>query len=115
MRYREILHVLGGLLMAVAVAMIPAAVLGMREGMWLGWLVSLLIPGLLGLAFFALTPGKVDLSAREALAIVGLGWIGIVLTGHPCLSSSPARLNSVAWALFESVSGFTTTGPPCSR
>jgi len=107
--YRAILHILGGLLMAVAVAMIPAAVLGVLEGMWLAWLVALLIPGLMGLAFFMFTPGKVDLSAREALAIVGLGWIAIVLTGAvPFLITGTTR--SVAWALFESVSGFTTTG-----
>ncbi len=109
MRYSEILHVLGGLLIAVAVAMIPAGVLGAFEGLWLGWLVSLLVPGFLGLAFFALTPSKVDLSAREALAIVGLGWLGIVLAGTlPFLLTGTT--NSVAWALFESVSGFTTTG-----
>ena len=109
MRYGEIFHVLGGLLMAVAVAMIPAGVLGATEGMWLGWLVSLLVPGLLGLAFFMLTPAKVNLSPREALAIVGLGWLGIVLTGAlPFLLTGTT--NSVAWAIFESVSGFTTTG-----
>jgi len=95
--------------MAVAVAMIPAGVLGATEGMWLGWLVSLLVPGLLGLAFFMLTPAKVNLSPREALAIVGLGWLGIVLTGAlPFLLTGTT--NSVAWAIFESVSGFTTTG-----
>jgi len=109
LRYGEIFHVLGGLLMAVAVAMIPAGVLGATEGMWLGWLVSLLVPGLLGLAFFMLTPAKVDLSPREALAIVGLGWLGIVLTGAlPFLLTGTT--SSVAWAVFESVSGFTTTG-----
>jgi trk system potassium uptake protein TrkH len=108
-RYGEILHVLGGLLMAVAVAMIPAGALGVLEGLWLGWLVSLLVPGLLGLAFFTLTPRDVDLSPREALAIVGLGWLGIVLTGAlPFLLTGTT--SSVAWAIFESVSGFTTTG-----
>jgi trk system potassium uptake protein TrkH len=108
-RYSEILHVLGGLLMAVGVAMIPAAALGVAEGTWLAWLVSLLIPGLLGLAFYVFTPGKVDLSAREALAIVGLGWLGIVFAGAvPFLITGTT--DSVAWALFESVSGFTTTG-----
>ncbi len=109
MRYSEILHVLGGLLMAVGVAMIPAAALGVAEGTWLAWLVSLLIPGLLGLAFYVFTPGKVDLSAREALAIVGLGWLGIVFAGAVPFLITGAT-DSVAWALFESVSGFTTTG-----
>ncbi len=109
MRYSEILHVLGGLLMAVAVAMIPAAAIGIAEGMWVAWTVSVLIPGLLGLAFYLLTPIKVDLSPREALAIVGLGWLGIVLTGAiPFLLTGTTT--SPSWALFESVSGFTTTG-----
>ncbi len=109
MRYREILHVLGGLLLSVAVAMLPSAAFGVREGLWLPWLVSVLIPALTGLAFWWLTPRHVDLSPREALAVVGLGWIAIVLAGTvPFLATGVT--SSVARALFESVSGFTTTG-----
>ncbi len=109
MRHREILHVLGGLLIAVAIAMVPAALLGVREGLWLPWLISFLVPGLTGLSFWLLTPRKVDLSPRDALAVVGLGWIAIVIAGTvPFLATGVTK--SVAWAVFESVSGFTTTG-----
>ena len=109
MRYREILHVLGGLLIAVAIAMLPAGALGVAEGLWLPWLVSFLIPAVAGLTCWWLTRGHVDLSPREALTIVGLGWIAIVLAGAvPFLATGVTR--SVPWALFESASGFTTTG-----
>ncbi|MCK5448903.1 MAG: hypothetical protein KAJ43_12210, partial [Gemmatimonadetes bacterium] len=109
MRHREILHVLGGLLIAVAVAMVPAALLGVGEGLWLPWLISFLVPALTGLSFWLFTPRKVDLSPRDALAVVGLGWIAIVIAGTvPFLATGVTK--SVAWAVFESVSGFTTTG-----
>jgi trk/ktr system potassium uptake protein len=108
-RYREIFHILGGLLMAVAVAMVPAAVLGAREGLWAAWLVSLSIPGLAGFVSFFLTRGKVELSPREALAVVGLGWIAIVVAGAVPFVLTGAT-DSAVWAIFESISGFTTTG-----
>jgi trk system potassium uptake protein TrkH len=108
-KYREILHLLGGLLIAVAVAMLPAAALGVRDGLAIVWLASMLGPGLLGLALWWLTPRHVDLNPREALAVVGLGWLAIVIAGAvPFLAAGVAP--SAAWALFESVSGFTTTG-----
>ena len=52
---------------------------------------------------------------KEALAIVGLGWIFAGLLGSlPYLFSgtmrSPGQPMSVADAIFESISGFTTTG-----
>ena len=89
--------------------MVPAAALGVREGLWAAWLTSLTIPGLAGFVFFVFTRGKVDLSPREALAVVGLGWIAVVLAGAVPFLLTGAT-DSVAWAVFESVSGFTTTG-----
>jgi trk system potassium uptake protein TrkH len=109
LRYKDILHLLGGLLIASAVAMLPAAVLGVLEGQWLAWLVSVAVPGLVGFLLWIGTPRHVDISPRDALATVGLGWVSLVVTGAlPFLATGVT--DSIAWALFESVSGFTTTG-----
>lgn len=109
MRYKDILHLLGGLLIASALAMLPAAGLGVLEGQWLAWLVSIAVPGVVGFLLWVFTPRRVDISPRDALATVGLGWVSLVVTGAlPFLTTGVT--DSVAWALFESVSGFTTTG-----
>jgi trk system potassium uptake protein TrkH len=109
LNYRHILHMLGGLLIAASVAMIPAAVLGIRDGLTEAWLVAMAIPGLLGLSLWFVTPKHPELNAREALTIVGLAWLAIVAAGAiPFFTTGVAP--SIAGALFESVSGFTTTG-----
>ena len=109
MSYRNILHLLGGLLAAVAVAMIPAAAVGIAEGLVGEWLLAMAIPGLLGVALWFATPRSAELNAREALTVVGLAWIAIVLAGAlPFLTTGVAP--GLAGAVFESVSGFTTTG-----
>ncbi len=109
MSYRHILHLLGGLLVAVAIAMLPAAALGIRDGLTEAWILAVAIPGLLGLFLWFATPRRSELNAREALTIVGLAWLTIVVVGAiPFITTGTAP--SVAGALFESVSGFTTTG-----
>ena len=109
MRYKDILHLLGGLLIASALAMLPAAALGVLEGQWLAWLVSVAVPGIVGFLLWVFTPRHVEISPRDALATVGLGWVSLVVTGAlPFLTTGVT--DSIAWALFESVSGFTTTG-----
>ena len=109
MNYRHILHLLGGLLIAVSLAMIPAAALGILDGLAEAWLLAMAIPGLLGLVLWFVTPKHPELKAREALTIVGLAWLAIVAAGAiPFITT--AVTPSVAGALFESVSGFTTTG-----
>ncbi len=109
MSYRHILHLLGGLLVAVAIAMLPAAALGIRDGLTEAWILAVAIPGLLGLFLWFVTPRRSELNAREALTIVGLAWLTIVVVGAiPFVTTGTAP--SVAGALFESVSGFTTTG-----
>ncbi len=109
MRYRDILHLLGGLLVTVALSMLPAAAVGAREGLARAWLLAAGPIAAAGFVLWFLTPRRSELSARDALAVVGLGWIAIVAAGAvPFLTTGVAP--SPAGALFESVSGFTTTG-----
>ena len=109
MRTREIGHLIGGLLVAVALAMVPPALIGIREGLLDAWALAAGPIGASGLALWLLTPGRPELTARDALIVVGLGWVVIVTAGAvPFLTTGVAP--SAPGALFESVSGFTTTG-----
>ena len=88
--------------------LVPAA-LAVGEGLVWPWLAAALVTAVSGALLWSLTPRQILINPREGLAIVGLGWTSIVLAG-----SLPFILTGIAptpWAaLFESVSGFTTTG-----
>jgi trk system potassium uptake protein TrkH len=62
-----------------------------------------------GLVLWVTTRGPVDLSRRDGVGIVTFGWLLTVLLGAlPFLLCG--TINDPVGALFESVSGFTTTG-----
>lgn len=64
---------------------------------------------LTGILLWSLTRGPVDLSRRDGVGIVMFGWLITVAIGAlPFLFSR--TISDVISALFESVSGFTTTG-----
>ena len=109
MNIREVLHIVGALLMWTGVAMLGPAVFGATEGLLLPWLMTALATMAAGLALWRLTPREVSINPREGVAIVGLGWLAVVTAGAvPFLTTGTTT--SPAAAFFESVSGFTTTG-----
>ncbi|MEX0691878.1 MAG: TrkH family potassium uptake protein [Gemmatimonadales bacterium] len=109
MNLREVLHVVGALLAWSAGAMLPSAGLGIGEGLLGPWLIAAGATGLAGLTLWLGTPKVVSINPREGLAVVGLGWLAVVAFGSlPFLATGVVP--SVPAALFESVSGFTTTG-----
>ena len=109
MSYREVIHVLGGLFMAIAIAMIPPALVAIEEDLFGAWSLAIGICGILGLGMWRITPPRPELNRKEALAIVGLGWLGLVVSGTvPFVTTGVAP--NIPGAFFESVSGFTTTG-----
>lgn len=109
MSYREILHILGGLFMAIALAMIPPALIAIQEDLFGAWSLAIGICGIVGLGMWRITPPRPEINQREALAVVGLGWLGLVVSGTlPFVTTGVAP--DLPAAFFESVSGFTTTG-----
>ncbi|MDH3289505.1 MAG: TrkH family potassium uptake protein [Gemmatimonadota bacterium] len=109
MNLREVLHVIGALLMWTAGAMLLPTVYAAGEGLFVPWMAASLGTAVLGLGLWRLTPREIRINPREGVAIVGLGWIAIVLAGAvPFIVTGTAP--TVAGAVFESVSGFTTTG-----
>ncbi len=74
-----------------------------------GLALSSAISFLLGLLLWGATRGPVDLSRRDGVGIVTFGWLITVLLGAlPFLLCG--TIQDPVCALFESVSGFTTTG-----
>jgi len=113
MKFRPVLHLVSYLLGFLAVAELVS------------WLVSLLcgdsaraqwalaLSGVAALAagavLWRLTRGAVRLSRRDGFAIVTFGWVASAAAGALPYMLSGAITNPAA-ALFESMSGFTTTG-----
>jgi len=112
MNARRVAHVLGWILLFLAGAMaLPWLVAVLQRSGDAGVLAAsagwTALAG--GLLLLATRSGKGELTIREGFAVVALGWVFIAAFG-----ALPFRLSGHAgtWidALFESMSGFTTTG-----
>ncbi len=111
MRIRHLVHVVGLLLMALSVALLAtagvAAVYG--DGDAGAFLVTALGTAGVGALAWRSTGMERDLSVREGYAVVALAWIAVGAAGAvPFLLTGV--LASPVPALFEALSGFTTTG-----
>ena len=99
--------VLLGVGAALAACTVAAAIMGDRSALALG--LSTVVALVLGGAGRFATHLPKDISFREAFAMVSLSWIAVAVVGAlPYLFSGV--VTSPAAALFESMSGFTTTG-----
>lgn len=110
MNYRMIWRVLGLILLCLAALMLLPAAAGLyyRENVS-NFLITIAAAALTGFLLTRVRPRTQELYAREGFVIVGLGWIAASLFG-----ALPFVLNgdipSYIDAVFETVSGFTTTG-----
>jgi trk system potassium uptake protein TrkH len=116
----EVLHAVGALLVWTAAAMLVPLGFAVGDGLVWPWVASVLITAIAGSVLWFGTPrqisinpreglAQISINPREGLAVVALGWIAVVLAGSlPFIFTGVAP--TVPAALFESVSGFTTTG-----
>jgi trk system potassium uptake protein TrkH len=111
MNVRAILRFLGRLLLVLAAAELLPVICCLFYGEWgaaLAFLATALITGLIGLPTLRLGPSG-EVYRREGILIVVLGWVLASVFG-----ALPYLLTGVFThpmdALFESASGFTTTG-----
>jgi trk system potassium uptake protein TrkH len=105
------LQLTGGLLAPLGlVFLFPAAIaVGYGEPAW-PFLVSGLATSAAGLSIERLTSGRERVGVREGFLVVALIWTLVALFGAlPYLLAEPQLSNPVD-ALFESMSGFSTTG-----
>ncbi len=111
MSLRHVLNVVGSLLVLVSAGMAAAALVSLAygDGDTLGLLASAALTAALGWLLVRLTPFRDDLGPREGFGIVVFAWTAAALAGSlPYLVTG--TIDGVVPALFESMSGFTTTG-----
>lgn len=107
MNFRVVLYVLGGLLRLLGLIMIvPLGVAYYYGESLTPFLVSILITTLTGFLLLSYKTEE-EWMRKEGFAIVALGWLAAAVFGAiPFMMDGISPLNAV----FESMSGFTTTG-----
>lgn len=111
MNNRLIAHLIGKILMVESIFMVPALIVSFiyREDETLVFLASISSTLIVGFLMSRIKVKKKKLSARDGMLIVSFSWILISAFG-----ALPAYLSGsiphFIDALFESISGFTTTG-----
>ena len=111
MNGRGVLHAVGALIAFVGVAMaVPLGVaLHYGQGDARAFVLSAAITAVTGIGLFVSTRGAADLSTRDGFGVVGFGRTAMAAFGSlPFLLSGTC--STFTDALFETMSGFTTTG-----
>ena len=111
MNYRIITYVIGWVLNLEAICMTLPAVTGLIYGekTWTSFLITGLISALAGTLLVVRRPEKPHFFMKEGCVSVALSWIALSLIGSlPFMISG--TIPHFVDALFETVSGFTTTG-----
>lgn len=111
MNYKMIFYILGQLIRIEGILMFLPMTVSIfdRDGKHLSFLIPALLTIIIGTLITLKKPLKTNLYAREGLVIVGLAWIFMSIFGAlPFLISR--EIPNFSDAVFEMVSGFTTTG-----
>lgn len=105
-------HLLGAILLIEAACMVPALVVALiyqDEDVWAMGKAILLLAAIGAPMRFGIRPQERNLRAREGFLVVALAWVALSCFGALPFVFSGLLPNYID-ALFESVSGFTTTG-----
>ena len=111
MSFRRVLNVVGLLQIFTGLSMVVAGGVSLfyRDGDTLGILLAAALTIVFGVVTFRFTKFKGEISSREGFAIVTFAWTGAAFFGAlPYLFTG--TIPGVIPAIFESMSGFTTTG-----
>lgn len=118
MNKKLIIKVLGAILLIEAIAMIPSLLIGLifqdandvsAIAISIGFLVVFGLP-----SWLLVKPQEKNLRAKDGFLIVSLGWLAMSVFGALPMFFSGMIPNYID-ALFEAVSGFTTTGATVLR
>ena len=113
MNFRVVLKVLGKALLIEAVVMLFPLIAGLyyRENTYINFLIPMAILFVIGVPLSSIKCKDNGIYAKEGFLIVSLVWIAFSLFGTlPFVIGREAELSYFINALFETVSGFTTTG-----
>lgn len=111
MNYGAIIKILGYLLMIEAALMVPSLIVALfyNQGDEFSFLISIALIGTIGFIMSKKSNWKGKVKIKEGLAIATFGWILVSFFGSlPFVISG--SIPSLVDALFETVSGLTTTG-----
>lgn len=112
MNKRMTAHIIGTILLAEAAFMLAPAVVAVIYAEWIplrSFLIAAAIAAVVGFALSKIPVKNKTIYSRDGFAAVALSWIAISLGGSlPFMLSG--EIPSFIDALFETVSGFTTTG-----
>jgi len=111
MSLRRVLNVVGLLQIFTSLSMLVAGGVSLffGDGDTLGILLAAALTTVFGVVTFRFTKSKGEISSREGFAIVTFAWTGAAVFGAlPYLFTG--TIQGVIPAVFESMSGFTTTG-----
>ncbi len=111
MNYRLVIHILGKVLLLEAALMIPSLIVSIiyGDGDTLSFFITMVILLILGLLLSLIKSVKTKLFARDGMMIVSLAWVLLAVFGGLPFFIHGA-IPSFIDCLFESMSGFTTTG-----
>lgn len=111
MNFRMIFKNLGVVLFIEAVCMIPSLLVALiyGQGDAKSFIISILILVLVGIGMHRIKTVTTNFYARDGFVMVALGWLLVSIFGALPFIISRA-IPSVMDAMFESVSGFSTTG-----
>ncbi len=112
MNYKMIRNIIAKITLVEAVFMLPALVISLANGEAASanaFGSVMLLMAVLSIPFAVKKPRKADFHAREGLVTVGLAWIVVSIFGALPFFVSRAIPNFID-CIFETVSGFTTTG-----
>ena len=111
MNYRMIARLMGSIILILSVFMLPPVLVALiyRESSGIWFLAAILPASILGFCLTRLQPRSRALYAKEGFVVTALAWIVISLIGALPFFLSGQIANYLD-AVFETVSGFTTTG-----
>ena len=111
MNYRIVVNILGKVFVLEAALMIPSVIVSIiyGEGDLSSFLITMVILAAMGGLFMLVKPRKKKLLARDGMMVVSLAWVSLALFGGLPFYFNGA-IPSYVDCIFESISGFTTTG-----
>lgn len=119
MNTRLTVRILGGLLLFLGVMLLtplPCSLCCHRPDSWhdgafMAFVIASLLTMIAGGAALRFVSAKGEMTYREGFAVVTFGWLAFTLCGSlPFLLAEVAGIESLADAVFEAMSGFSTTG-----
>jgi len=110
-KIRPVLHFLGVLLLFIAAFMLVPVICAVvyHEPEVEHFIISTVFAGVTGFGFLKIGQQSKEVHLREGFAVAAIGWLLLIMVGAlPYFLST--EIPSLTDAIFESTSGFTTTG-----